>query len=495
MTVREYIGARYVPVFADPIQWDNTLSYEPLTVVTDNGTSYVSRQSVPPGTAIDNESYWVRWADYNAQLEEYIRQVQTYSASISALNDALPIADFDANDTVKDAIDDLGALLPTSAFDSTNTVDARFDVIEADSWVSTNRIADSAVTSGKIADGAVTSAKIADSTIVGADIANNTIPKTKLIKDLVLIFGDSWSDFAGGFENWATHMSDMLGCDYQSFAEGGTTWTSEFPTQVATAYNTLSAADKARVSAIVCIGGVNDLGRASSVYATGYNNIVTGATNFKEQCDTYFPNVPIYGGINAGLWAHDYTNERASKMIKIANALETSDFPAIGIIPIRNLIWNVYCVYSGYRADNLHPSADGAKKIGALVASTIQGSGIDAVASVHINSFALTSNLTITGFDFNFKNGTFEFRPVKFVTGSSAAAGDIQVPDTGWGWFTRFLKLRPTGSSNYLRLFNATTGNGNGWANISKEYISVSLPASTTGYCNPLTIDYNNPNF
>ena len=192
MSVREYIGARYVPVFADPIQWDSTLSYEPLTVVTDNGTSYVSRQSVPPGTAIDNESYWVRWADYNAQLEEYIRQVQTYSASISALNDALPIASFDDDDTVKDAIDAVAALLPGSAFDSVNTVDARFDVIEADSWVSTDRIAGNAVTTAKIADSAVTSAKIADGTIVGADIANNTIPKTKLIKDLVLIFGDSY---------------------------------------------------------------------------------------------------------------------------------------------------------------------------------------------------------------------------------------------------------------------------------------------------------------
>ncbi len=92
MSVREYIGARYVPIFADPIQWDSTLSYEPLTVVMNLGTSYVSRQSVPSGIAIDNETYWLRWADYNAEIEEYIRQVQQYSRQSDTLNNALPIA-------------------------------------------------------------------------------------------------------------------------------------------------------------------------------------------------------------------------------------------------------------------------------------------------------------------------------------------------------------------------------------------------------------------
>lgn len=146
MTVRQYIGARYVPLFADPIQWDSTSSYEPLTVVMNQGTSYVSKQSVPAGIDITNETYWLRWADYNAQLEEYIRQVQTYSGQITALNEALPITDFDTDNTVKDAI---------NALDT--AIDARFDVIEADSWVTTNRIADNAVTQDKLANAYVVS--------------------------------------------------------------------------------------------------------------------------------------------------------------------------------------------------------------------------------------------------------------------------------------------------------------------------------------------------
>ena len=52
MSVREYIGARYIPLFSDPIEWDNTHSYEPLTVVINQGNSYVSKQFVPIGAEL-----------------------------------------------------------------------------------------------------------------------------------------------------------------------------------------------------------------------------------------------------------------------------------------------------------------------------------------------------------------------------------------------------------------------------------------------------------
>lgn len=163
MSVREYIGARYIPVFADPIQWDPTLVYEPLTVVTDQGASYVSRRYVPEGIQLDNTDYWVLWADFNAQLQHYIDEVNTFDGRIDALEDALPIADFSSINTIDGRFDALEALLPASAFDSVNTVDARFDLIEADDWVTSTRIADSAVATAKIANGAVTESKIAAS--------------------------------------------------------------------------------------------------------------------------------------------------------------------------------------------------------------------------------------------------------------------------------------------------------------------------------------------
>ncbi len=72
---RQYIGARYVPIFADPIEWDNLRSYEGLTIVTYQGTSYTSKKNVPVGVELDNKEYWVATGNYNAQVENYRKEV------------------------------------------------------------------------------------------------------------------------------------------------------------------------------------------------------------------------------------------------------------------------------------------------------------------------------------------------------------------------------------------------------------------------------------
>lgn len=75
MTTQQYIGARYVPVFGrkdeESIEWDNSKSYEPLTIVLHEGNSYTSRQFVPAGIDIKNEDFWALTGNYNAQIEQY----------------------------------------------------------------------------------------------------------------------------------------------------------------------------------------------------------------------------------------------------------------------------------------------------------------------------------------------------------------------------------------------------------------------------------------
>ena len=83
MSVREYVGARYVPLFADPIDWDSTKTYEPLTVVYNAGNSYTSRQYVPTGIDISNDTYWARTGNYNAQIEQYRSEVATFDNRIT----------------------------------------------------------------------------------------------------------------------------------------------------------------------------------------------------------------------------------------------------------------------------------------------------------------------------------------------------------------------------------------------------------------------------
>jgi hypothetical protein len=71
MAVTQYIGSRYVPLFADPAEWSSTKTYEALTIVLHQGNSYTSKQFVPVGIDIDNTDFWAETGNYNAQVEFY----------------------------------------------------------------------------------------------------------------------------------------------------------------------------------------------------------------------------------------------------------------------------------------------------------------------------------------------------------------------------------------------------------------------------------------
>lgn len=81
----QYIGSRYVPTFADPAEWDSTRTYEPLTIVLNNGNSYTSRQFVPVGVALTNTDYWLETGNYNAQIEAYRQEVLNNDANVTKL--------------------------------------------------------------------------------------------------------------------------------------------------------------------------------------------------------------------------------------------------------------------------------------------------------------------------------------------------------------------------------------------------------------------------
>lgn len=82
MGVTQYIGARYVPIFADPAEWNKTRTYEPLTIVLHEGNSYTSKQFVPKGIDINNEEFWAETGNYNAQVEAYRQEVLRFTESI-----------------------------------------------------------------------------------------------------------------------------------------------------------------------------------------------------------------------------------------------------------------------------------------------------------------------------------------------------------------------------------------------------------------------------
>ena len=261
--VREWIGPRIVPVFADDVEWDDSNTYEPLIMVQHEGETFMSRQYVPtgiqlPNTAGDEESndYWVHMSNWNAQVEYYRQEVLAFDGRIDTLEDDLPVSEFSSTNTVKKRVDGLGALLPESAFDSTNTVDARFDVIEANGWVSTNRIADSAVTENKIANSSITSSKIADGAISTADIANHAVTSEKtatLTGKNITIFGDSTMVDTSDGSALGTWIETVTGATVDNQAVGGT-----MITNFKTLLEGKSAADFTNVDYVFVAYGSND---------------------------------------------------------------------------------------------------------------------------------------------------------------------------------------------------------------------------------------------
>lgn len=79
-----YIGARYVPIFADPVEWDDEREYEPLTIVVHNGDCYTSKCYVPKGAQLPpypegQTKYWVKISDYNYQFADLKKTVADLS--------------------------------------------------------------------------------------------------------------------------------------------------------------------------------------------------------------------------------------------------------------------------------------------------------------------------------------------------------------------------------------------------------------------------------
>ena len=76
MAVRQYIGARYVTkVYENSLdpssaEWEAGINYEPLTMVTYNMGSYLSKKAVPAsvGDPATNPTYWTQTGFYNGQI-------------------------------------------------------------------------------------------------------------------------------------------------------------------------------------------------------------------------------------------------------------------------------------------------------------------------------------------------------------------------------------------------------------------------------------------
>lgn len=306
MTVTQYIGSRYVPLFADPLEWDIKKTYEPLTIVLYQGNSYTSRQAVPADIDITNESYWAQTGNYNAQIEQYRQETQAVSQK--------------AEENAQDII--------------TNSAD--ISALEADLTTETNNR-----TSGDTTlDNKITSVSNR------VDVIEDQLDK----KECVAILGDSFTTGA----SWVTEFASKTGVDVINKAVNGAafyTQTGSSWTTIGSQWNAVKADTKfSDVTRVIIYGGVNDWNNEKATMgqtATAIQNLVNSIRNDGIE-DIYI----CFG--NIGFAQQTQYNGFESWYNNVCNILKTSGYPIIENVPY----WH-FLISSCFNTDNLHPNAKG----------------------------------------------------------------------------------------------------------------------------------------
>ena len=418
MAYREYIGSRYVPIFGrkgeTTIEWDNLAPYEPLTVVTHAGTSYVSRQYVPKGIDILNENYWIHWSDFNAQIEQYRQEVLGFDGRIRETeNDITGLAN---------NVDELE-----------NTVTNELNTIKSDSWVTANRIANNAVTNDKINNGAVTNDKIANGTIEAEKIADNTIGGSKIkdnsigYSDLnsalqarigsnslesknVICIGDSYGRGVGGSDDhgWPYYLNNF--CKFNNFLNVSNSGAGFIATghsspygsitfngQINWAYDNLPSSMAANeVNIIIIAGGYNDHAQEGPAIRSAVREAIRNA-------QTKFPNAQVYFfPLCVGDRDLDNSYTRSYEYMVYAAATagaQTTDTSMYWLYPYTN---------STSYGDQIHPNDSGYQTIGAFLGASLISGNVSAHTEVLAASgegFSFAEDATNVNFRAGVQNG------------------------------------------------------------------------------------------
>lgn len=361
MAVTQYIGARYVPLFADPIEWDNTRTYEPLTIVYSGGNSYTSRQFVPAGIPIDNESYWALTGNYNAQIEQYRTEVAQYDGRIEKNSADIAKNAEDIAAEVARATEAERTKAPNNhaSRDTTygigNTVNYGH-VKLSDDTDSTNGANDGIAATPNMVNMLVqdVQSKLTAQLKTKADIKEFAGKKLVTIGDSIML---GTGTTANDTKSIHAQIAAMLDMTVYNYAENNAGFTTDGSGSRRAKYLVQLQAAKAEVpdaDVIVISGGVND--------ATQNNDVYRAALEAFQYARNNFPNAKIftapfqYGacqGKNTIANGNDKRNLRTITNITRA-ALETN-------IPIISHCWEMMVGQPNLLSDEVHPNDEGAR--------------------------------------------------------------------------------------------------------------------------------------
>ena len=389
--VREYVGARYVPVFADPAEWDNTRGYEPLTIVLHQGNSFTSTQYVPTGADINDTKYWLETGNWNAQIEAYREEVMRYDGRITQNAE-----DIEAN---TQAIADEAA-----ARASADT--ALQQLIEGEE------------TARKAGDTELRS----DLSAAIAAVNQQNILSLYKGKNCVWV-GDSFTTGVGAdprTKRVSTVFCNAMGMTEFNYGVGATGWiwgtTANTPyiTQVQNAYDAMTQEQRENTAMVVLPGTSTDVSHGSTSKQIG-----AAATLCAKKASDLFPNAVIY--VIPMIWDKAlFTYNAYDTTVEICDQINKAAIPRVKMDE-DSYTW-LLGRYEFYTSDNVHPNNTGYAVWAAKMISSILGS---ANTAGYINSF--TSDFgKWDKKTYYLKNG-FVFMPGYKITNVSDAGGDVNI--------------------------------------------------------------------
>ena len=287
MSVREYIGARYVPLFADPINWDSTKTYEPLTVVYNQGSSYTSRQYVPAGIDISNDTYWARTGNYNAQIEQYRSEVATFNDRITTnetnITEEVTRAK-EAEQANADAI--ANEVTRAKGAEQTNADAIANEVTRAKGAEQTNADAIATETTRATAAEQVLGTNITKNASDITNINNNLNGDYLLVGDSymagwtpdgnVTSFGDKFKTAIESTSNSKVHVVAVGGAGFSR--SGEVRWSTIIKNYI----DTLTTAQKLNIKKVYICGGFNDIYGDDNSIATGISEAIKNLAVLKN---------------------------------------------------------------------------------------------------------------------------------------------------------------------------------------------------------------------
>lgn len=327
--VRQYVGARYVPVFADPLEWSDQREYEPLTIVTYQGNSYTSMQSVPVGVDIDNTAYWAQTGNYNAQIEAYRQEVLAYDGRITANANAIAAETQARESEVAEAMADIAA--ETQArINGDNALALRID-------------------------------SLSKQTPVQNENGRNAV-----------FIGDSFMAPTTSYpQKLAYFTAQLMGWTMYNYAYGGSGWVDEAGAAMNFYHQIQKAAQQisipvADVDYIVIGGGFNDWNDPTPLT---YNQLYSAAIQTIKEARAQFPNAQI---IAIPMMFRNYGVD--THMHDLYSAI-VAGIVASGVAV--KIIKDAYMWQLGFKnVDGVHPTVDLYKIMAQCVASKVMGGDV-----------------------------------------------------------------------------------------------------------------------